>query len=66
MHWNGEPYTVELFDVYGNLIEVLSKHGSLDAARQDYADKLKKPRRADRVIYLCLKAQILRRTDRVD
>jgi hypothetical protein len=66
MHWTGEPYTVELFDDRGNLIEVLSNHGTLDEAREAYAARLKKPRRANRVIYLCLKAQILRRSDRMD
>jgi hypothetical protein len=55
-----------LFDDRGNLIEVLSKHGSLDEARQQYAARLKKPRRANRAIYLCLKAQILRSSDRTD
>jgi hypothetical protein len=66
MHWNGEPYTVELFDDRGNLIEVVSRHGTLDDARDAYGAMLKKPRPADRVIYLCLKAQILRRSDRMD
>jgi hypothetical protein len=61
-----EPYTVEILDDRGNLIEVFSKHGSLDEAREAYAARLKIPGRAYRVIYLCLKAQILRRIDRVD
>jgi hypothetical protein len=66
MHWNGEPYTVELFDERGNLIEVWSRHGTLDDAREAYGATLKKPRLAGQVVYLCLKAQILRRRDRPD
>jgi hypothetical protein len=43
MHWNGEPYTVELFDDRGNLIEVLSRHGRFDDARKAYVATVRKP-----------------------
>jgi hypothetical protein len=55
-----------LFDDRGNLIEVLSKHGTLDEAREAYATRLTKPRRADRVIYLCLRLRFCGAADRVD
>jgi len=50
---------VELFDDHGNLLEVISRHATFDDARAAYAATLTKPRRADRIVMLCLKAQIL-------
>src|SRR5262245_18003552 len=41
MHWNGEPYTVELFDNRGNLIHVISRHCTLDDAHRAHATALR-------------------------
>ena len=60
------PYSVELFDQHGNLIEVHGGYRTLDEAREAYAAMLKKPRRAGEVIVLCWKAQTLKRSDRED
>jgi len=58
------PYSVELFDDRGNLLRVLGRYESLVGAKEAYAQELKMPRRAAHILMLCLKAQILRRSDR--
>jgi hypothetical protein len=59
MHWNGEPYTVEIFDDRGHLIEVLSRHGTLDEAREAYGAMIKKPRRAGHALATDARERVL-------
>jgi len=55
MYWNDRLYTLDVYDLQGNLIKELDRFEKLDDAR--------KPRRAEHVLMLRLKAMILRRSD---
>jgi hypothetical protein len=57
-------YSVELFDGRGNLVEVLARLKSIDAAHAAYDVYLTLAREPDHVLTLRQKAQVLRRSDR--
>jgi len=66
MYWNDRLYTLDVYDLQGNLIKELDRFEKLDDARAAYDAALRKPRRAEQVLMLRLKAMILRRSDRTD
>jgi predicted RNA polymerase sigma factor len=57
-------YSIELFDLDGNLVEVLARLKSVDAAHAAYDVQLTMARQPGPVLTLRQKAQVLRRSDR--
>lgn len=66
MYWNDRLYTLDLYDRQGSLIKELDRFEKLDDARAAYDAALRKPRSAEHVLMLRLKAMILRRSDRLE
>jgi len=62
-HWVEDlRYSVEVFTEAGSREHVLARLNDLEAARAAYAIAL--PKHPGKVVMLCWKAQILRRSDR--
>ena len=59
-------YSLDVFDDRGNQIREIDRFEKLDAARAAYDAALRKPRPAEHVLTLRLKAMVLRRSDRSD
>jgi hypothetical protein len=61
-HWlENLCYSIEIFDQRGNLLEVLGRESDLDIARGAFAAYAGKY--PDKLVLLCWKAQILKRSD---